>query len=119
MTSPTLKVKSLTHSHYQLDMIKLQVSRHKTSISSIDLIFCTNESGISNYGADVSIFGECHHNSVYTKTNMRVPLPPTYGQQVWDYEKANIENVKKAISIFDWNKTFENLSVDEKGDVLK
>ena len=50
---------------------------------------------------------------------MRVPLPPTYGQQVWDYEKANIENVKKAISSFVWNKAFKNLSVDEKGDVLK
>ena len=50
---------------------------------------------------------------------MRVPLPLTYVQQVWDYEKENIENVKKAISSFDQNKAFENLSLDEKVDVLK
>ena len=31
-------------------------------------------------------------------------------------KKANIENVKKAISNFDWNKAFENLSLDEKVD---
>ena len=43
---------------------------------------------------------------------------PTYVREVWDYEKANIENIKKAICNFDWNKAFENLSVDEKVDVL-
>ena len=35
-----------------------------------------------------------------------------------DYEKANIEHIKKAISNFDWNKAFENLSVVEKVDFL-
>ena len=39
-------------------------------------------------------------------------------QEVWDYEKANIANIKKAISNFDWNKSFENLSVGEKVDFL-
>ena len=37
---------------------------------------------------------------------------------VWDYEKANIENIEKSISNFDCNKAFENLSVDEKVDFL-
>ena len=38
------------------------------------------------------------------------------GLELW--KKVNIENVKKTISKFDWNKTFENLSVDEKVDFL-
>ena len=29
-------------------------------------------------------------------------------------KKGNIENTKKVISNFDWNRAFENLSVDEK-----
>ena len=37
---------------------------------------------------------------------------------VWDYEKTNIENIKKAISNFDLIKAFENPSVDEKVDFL-
>ena len=82
-----------------------------TSMSCIDLLFCTNQSVISNHGVDVSIFDKCHHN-------IRVPLPPIYVREVWDYEKANVENIKKAISNFDWNKAFENLSVDEKVDFL-
>ena len=39
-------------------------------------------------------------------------------REVWDYQKTNIENIKKAISNFDWNKAFENLSIDEKVDFL-
>ena len=85
-------------------------------MSYIDLIFCTNQSVISNHGV-VSIFDKCHH-IIYGKINILVPLPPTYVREVWDYEKANIEHIKKAISNFDWNKAFENLSVDEKADFL-
>ena len=85
-------------------------------MSCIDLIFCTNQSVISKHGVNVSIFDKCHHNIIYGKINIRVPLPPTYVREVWDYEKANTEQylTLKAISNFDWNKAFENLSVDEK-----
>ena len=86
-------------------------------MSCIDLIFCTNQSVISNHGVDVSIFDKCHY-IIYGKINIRVPLPPAYVREVWDYENAHTENMKKAISNFDWKKTFENLSVDEKVDFL-
>ena len=78
----------------------------------------TNQNIISNHGVNVSIFDKCHHIIIYGKINIRVHLPPTYVREVWDYEKTNIENIKKAIFNFDWNKTFENLSVDEKVDFL-
>ena len=86
-----------------------------TSMSCINLIFCTNQCVLSNLGVDVSIFHKCHHNIIHGKINIRVP---TYVQEVWDYEKPNIEHIKKAISNFDWNKAFENLSVAEKVDFL-
>ena len=87
-------------------------------MSCIDLIFCTNQSVISNHGVDVSIFDKCHHNIIYGKINICVPLLPTYVREVWGYEKANIEHIKRVISNFDWNKAFKNLSVDEKVDFL-
>ena len=87
-------------------------------MSCIDLIFCTNQSVISNHGVEVSIFDKCYHNIIYGKINIRVLLPPTFVRQVWDYEKDNIENIKKAISNFDWNKIFENLPLDEKVEFL-
>ena len=40
-------------------------------MSCIDLIFCTNQSVISNHVVDVSIFDKCHHNIIYGNMNIR------------------------------------------------
>ena len=48
------------------------------SMPCIDLIFCTNQSGISNHGVGVSFFDKCYLNLIYGKTNIRVPLLPIY-----------------------------------------
>ena len=84
------------------------------SISCIGLLFCTNRNTISSYGVDVSIFDKCHHNIIFGKANIRVPLPPVYISEVWNYSQANVENIKYAISNFNWGKAFENPSVDGK-----
>ena len=88
------------------------------SKSCIDLIFCTNKNIISNYGVDVSIFEKCHHNIIFGKINISVPLPPVYVREVWDYSKANVEHINKAISNFNWHNAFKDLSVDEKVKLL-
>ena len=85
-----------------------------SSMSCIDLIFCNNLNVISKHGVDVTIFDKCHHDIIYGKINICVPLPPAYVCEVWDYRKANVETIKKAISNFNWNKAFENLAIDEK-----
>ena len=118
LISPTIKVKSLTLLAGYNQIIDKPTYVINASMSCIDLIFCTNQSVISNYDVDVSICDKCHHNIINDKINICVPLPPTYVREVWDYEKANIEHIKKAISNFDWNKAFENLSVYEKVDFL-
>ena len=64
------------------------------------------------------MFKKCHHNIIHGKIDIRVPLPPVYVREVWGYNKANVENIKKAISNFNWNRAFENLSVDEKVEIL-
>ena len=87
-------------------------------MSCIDLIFCTNKNIISNHVVDLTIFEKCHHNIIYGKINIPVPLPPVYIREVWDYSKANIEYINKAISNLNWTKVFENLSVDEKVELL-
>ena len=87
-------------------------------MSCIDLMFCTNQSVISNHEVDISIFDKCNHNIIYGKINICVPLSRPYVREVWDYKKANTENIKKVISKLDWNKAFENLSVDEKVEFL-
>ena len=48
----------------------------KNSMSCIDVIFCTNQTVISNHEVDASIFDKFHHNIIYG--NKHVPFPPTY-----------------------------------------
>ena len=91
---------------------------HVVKNSCIDIIFCTNKNVISKHGVDVSIFEKCHHNIIFGKIDIRVPLPPAYVCKVWDYSKENAEKIKKAISSFNWNKAFENLSIDAKVELL-
>ena len=76
---------------------------------------------ISNYGVDVSTFDKCHYNIIFGKINISVPFPPVYVGEVWAYSMwkcANVENIKKAISYFNWSIALENLSVDERVEQL-
>ena len=88
------------------------------SKSCIELIFCTNQNVISKYGVDVSLFDKCHHNVIYGKINIRVPLPPVFIREVGNYSKAAVQNIQKAILDFNWTKAFESLSVDSKFELL-
>ena len=63
-----------------------------------------------HYGINVSNFDECHHNIIYDKitlTDLFLSLSlPHMSERSWIIKKANIENIMKAISNFDWNKAF-------------
>ena len=52
-------------------------------------LFCTNQNIISNYGVDVSIFDKCYHDIIFSKSDIRVPLPLVYIREVWNYCQAN------------------------------
>ena len=78
-----------------------------------DLIFCTNQNVISNYGVDVSVFKTCHHNIIPGKKDIRVTL---------DYNKnSSLEQdlILIAVSIINWNRACENNFVDEKVELMK
>ena len=78
----------------------------------------TKQNAISNHGVNVSIFDKYHRNIIFGKINIRVPPPPIYVQEVWNNKKPNIKNIKKAASNFNWNKSFKNISTDEKVELL-
>ena len=56
--------------------------------------------------------------SFFGKINIRIPLPPSYVREVWDYRKVNVKSMQKAVQTFGWVKAFGNLSVDGEIDVL-
>ena len=108
------EIDSLTSSAGCKQLINKPTHIINNSSSCIDLIFCSNQNLISNYGVDLSKFERCHHNIIFGKINIHIPLPPSYVCEVWNYSKTNIKNIQNAVLIFDWKKAFENLSVYEK-----
>ena len=88
------------------------------SSSCIDLIFSSYTSFVKNCGSELPIYEKCHHNIIYGTLNFNVLLPPPYYRDIWDYKHANTESIQKAISNFDWSKTFLHRSVNEKCKIL-
>ena len=59
----------------------------------------------------MSLFEKCHHNIVYGKIDFKIPIPPPYMREVWDYKNASARSVKRFVSGIDWDFLFrENLS---------
>ena len=81
---------------------------HIGQSSCIDLIFGNNLNLISNYAVDQSLFENCYQNIIFGKINIRIPLPPSYVCEMWDYSSAHAKNIQKAVPNFDWEKTLEN-----------
>ena len=104
--SAGLGLDSLTSSAIYIQIIAKSPLAVSSSMSCIDLIFCTNLNVISKHSVDVSTFDKCHHDIIYGKINNGVNLPPIYVREVWNYRRTNVENSKKAISNFNWNKPF-------------
>ena len=48
-----------------------------------------------------SLQSECCHQVVYAKLNWQIEYPPTYTREVWDYSKAQVDLINKAVENFD------------------
>ena len=57
----------------------------KETSSCIDLIFATSLNLITEIGVELSIFEKCHHNLIHGIIDFKVPFPPSYLREVWDY----------------------------------
>ena len=52
-------------------------------------------------GAHSLLHENWHQQITSSKFNLKIYYPPPYEQEVWHYQKANIENIRKAIeSVF-------------------
>ena len=80
----------------------------KSSSSCINLIF-TNQPKIVNRGTHPSLHENCQHQITFAKARLRVEYPPTYKRHAWNYAKANVNGINKAISQFNWQGSFTNL----------
>ena len=73
--------------------------------SCIDLILCNKPEIVNECRISHSLFQTCHANMLF---------PLSYSTEGRHYKIANVEGIKKSISLFNRENVFENLSVKEK-----
>ena len=71
----------------------------KDSLSCIDLIFRSNPNLIYSSGVEMSLFENCHHNVAYGKTDFKIPIPPPYMREVWDYKNDGAESIERSFLV--------------------
>ena len=85
----------------------------KDSLSCIDLIFTSYPNLINSSGVEMSLFEKCHHNIVYGEIDLKIPIPPPYMRELWDYKNTNVESIQRSISSIDWDFLFWGNLLDD------
>ena len=84
------------------------------SSSCMDFIFTSQPNLVMESGMHSSLPPNCHHQITYAKFSLKIDYPPPYEREIWQYGKANVDHIRKAINEFPWEKSFENNSVKKK-----
>ena len=81
-------------------------------------MYCSRFTSQSNLvvelGVHPSLHPNCHHQIIFEKFNLKIYYPPPDYCQVWHYQEADTEPIRRAMDLFDCKKAFKNTSVDEK-----
>ena len=93
--------------------------RDDGSQSCIDLIFTNLNYAFTH--VEVLPHTERHskHLIVHGKLNFCVPSPPSYKRKLWDYNKANVFEMRREISSINWDTVFRDKTIDEMESVFR
>ena len=61
-----------------------------------------------------SLHPNCDHQITYAKFYLKSYYPPPYEREIWHYEKANVDQIRRSIAEFSWERCFANTSVNKK-----
>ena len=82
--------------------------------SCIDLIFTSQLNLVMESGVHSSLQPNCYHQITYAKFNLKIYFPPPYEREIWHYEKANVDHIRRSIDKFSWERCFANTNVNNK-----
>ena len=84
----------------------------------IDLIFTSQPNLVSDSGVHTSLYQTCHHQIIHAKIDLKVYLPPPYEREVWSYGRADVDQINRAISSFDWDNVLPPLGINEQVELF-
>ena len=82
-------------------------------MSCIDLIITDEPNMFVESGVHPSLDEHCQHQVIHGKLNMSVPNPPPYKRTVWDYQKADIPQIRGCLQGVNLELNFSNQGSEE------
>ena len=96
-------------------VIKEPIHVLDNSKSWIDLISPWQPNMIMDSGDHPLLHSNSHHQIIYEKFDLKVLYPPSYERTVWHFFWANSDHIKKAINLFNWESSLNNLDIKWAG----
>ena len=61
-----------------------------------------------------SLHPNCHHQITYAKFNLKIYYPPPYEPEIWHYEKANVDHIRRSTDEFSWERCHKTIIFDDR-----
>ena len=75
----------------------------------IDLVITDQPNLVLNSGVRASLDPFCKHQITFCKINFSIPPPPVYKREIWQFNRANILAIKRAVSQFPWDERLNRI----------
>ena len=92
--------------------------RDSCRASCIDLIVTDQPNLILECGVRDSLDNTVKHKIVFCRINVKIPPLPKHVRKIWHFNRANMELIKRAISLVSWDNILNNLNPNQQVDIL-
>ena len=65
-------------------------------------------------GVHSSLHPNCHHQIVFAKFNLKTFYPPPYEREIWHYNKANTDLIRRSVNEFSCENRVSNTDANQK-----
>ena len=87
-------------------------------MSCIDFTVTDQPNLFVDCGVHPSLDEHCQHQIVYGRMNISIPSPPPYKRTIWDYSKANMQNIHHDLQAINGNTRFGTLDTGKMTEVF-
>ena len=84
----------------------------------IDHIFTSQPNLVLESGFLPSLCRTCHHQIIFAKICFKVHLPPIYEREVWHYNRARGDLIKRSIQNVNWDRAFLDHNVNDQVEIF-
>ena len=80
----------------------------------IDSIFTSQPNLEKESGVHSSLHPNCYHQIIFARINLSICYSRPYEHEIWHYEKAYTDLIRRSIDQFSWDNRFSNIDVNQK-----